>query len=85
MNLRDDDLNEVTRSVVRKILKVGGRWRVYVRSSGTVAMVKADSIEDGRTFPPETLVGTYNREATHAAIREDLLARRAEIVPPVAA
>ncbi|QTK37284.1 hypothetical protein [Xanthomonas citri] len=78
-----DEINEVTRAVMKKLMAVKVNHRVHVGLDGNVETRRADCVRNA--FPVRTLLGTYNHRITHAELRDDLLDRRAQLQLQVAA
>ncbi|OOW99264.1 hypothetical protein Xgly_03465 [Xanthomonas citri pv. glycines] len=83
MNLLTDEVNEVTRAVMKKLMAVKVNHRVHVGLDGNVETRRADCVRNA--LPVRTLLGTYNHRITHAELRDDLLDRRAQLQLQVAA
>lgn len=83
MNLLTDEINEVTRTVMKKLMERKANHNVHVGLDGTVGTRRADCVRNA--LPVRTLLGTYNHRITHAELRDDLLDRRAHLQLQVAA
>ncbi|WP_372174385.1 hypothetical protein [Xanthomonas axonopodis] len=83
MNLLTDEINEVTRAVMKKLLAVNVNHKVHVGFDGHVETRRADCVRNA--LPVRTVMGTYNHRITHAELRDDLLDRREQLQQQVAA
>ncbi|WP_147309411.1 hypothetical protein [Xanthomonas campestris] len=78
-----DEINEVTRAVMKKLMAVKVNHKVHVGWDGHVDTRRADCVRNA--LPARTTIGTYNHRITHAELRDDLLDRRAQLQQQVAA
>ncbi|KGR44449.1 hypothetical protein [Xanthomonas vasicola] len=83
MNLLTDEINEVTRYLMKKLMAVKVNHKVHVGFDGHVETRRADCVRNA--LPVRTVIGTYNHRITHAALRDDLLDRREQLQQQVAA
>jgi hypothetical protein len=79
MNVFEDESQDIAETIMRRIIDRGGRWDVFCRRDGLVAMESVASPTRSYELPEADKIGTYSKGAEIADIRDDLNFRRQEL------